>query len=134
MTDKAGLSPDQPCGKDVAKCFEKHRFSRMLGDLTDSETVKDVTEFVEVGSEISLASDIAATAYKATQTQLGTEAYASGMNVVLRRLGRATGSPAITGALRQAGKRLTPVAAAAGAFTGGYNSSIYLQCLMGLLE
>ena len=60
--------------------------------------------------------------------------YASGFNMIGRNLGKAVGSPKVTGAVVKVGNKVTPVLAVIGAFSFGYNSTIYAQCLVGTLK
>jgi RHS repeat-associated protein len=116
--------------QNVTDCFQNNRFSSLFG----GGVARDVVGFLEVGSEISLASDVAATAYKATQVSLGSQPYASGVNYGFRAFGRAIENPALGRSLTKFGDKATPALAVFGAFTGAYNATIYLQCRGGLLE
>ena len=114
----------------VSDCYDQHKFSSLFGGGAAS----DVVGFLEVGSEISLAGDAVATAYKATQVSLGNQPYASAMNYGFRALGRAVNNPSLGRSLTKFGDRATPALAVFGAFTAAYNATTYLQCRGGLLE
>src|ERR1700756_866126 len=113
----------------VSNCYDQNRFSSLFGN----GVAGDVVGFLEIGSEISLAGDTVATGYKATQASLGDQAYGSAMNWAFRRIGNAAGNPALKKSLTKFGDRATPALAVFGAFTAGYNASIYVQCRQGLL-
>jgi RHS repeat-associated protein len=113
----------------VSNCYDQNRFSSLFGN----GAARDVVGFIEVGSEISLAGDMVATGYKATQVSLGDQAYGSAMNWTFRRIGNAAGNPALKKSLTKFGDKATPALAVFGAFTAGYNASIYVQCRQGLL-
>ena len=113
----------------VSNCYDQNRFSSLFGN----GVAGDVVGFLEVGSEISLAGDMVATGYKATQASLGDQAYGSAMNWAFRRIGNAAGNPALKKSLTKFGDKATPALAVFGAFTAGYNASIYVQCRQGLL-
>jgi RHS repeat-associated protein len=113
----------------ISDCYEANRFSSLFGN----GAARDAVEFVEVGSEVSLAGDIIATGYKATQISLGNQAYASGMNYLFRQIGRAAGSPKLIRTLVKVGDPLTKALAITAVGTGAYNLSIYAQCRAGLL-
>lgn len=117
----------------ISNCYDQHRFSSVIGDLTGSQTAQNVTGFLEIGSEISLASDVVATTYKATHVSLGNQPYASGMNAAFRGLGRAIGNPALGRSLTKFGDKATPALAIFAAFTAAYNVTTYIQCRAGLL-
>lgn len=115
------------------RCFNNYRFSSNF-----TGTARTVAEAVEAGSEISLASDIAATAYKmsARSAYIGgtTNRYASGLNFALRRAADAVGSSSLKGTLTRIGSRVTPVLSGIGAFTGGYNIAVAAQCGLGTIK
>ena len=119
--------------KRVSSCFDQHRFSSVIGDLTGSEMAQNVAEFLEVGSQISLAGDVIATAYKSRHVSLGNQPYASAMNAAFRGFGRAIGKPALGRSLTTFGDKATPALAVFGAFTAAYNAATYVQCRAGLL-
>jgi hypothetical protein len=120
---------DQQEQQRVSNCYSNNRFSSLFGGGTTS----DVVGALEVGSEISLASDVVATAYKTTQVSLGNQAYASGMNYGFRALGRAVDNRALGRSLTKFGDKATPALAVFATFTGAYNATIYVQCRAGFL-
>jgi RHS repeat-associated protein len=129
-TDVTGLQPDQECGaSQLRKCFEQNRLSSLFGD----GKVSDAVEFLEIASLVSFSGDMVATAMKATRSGIGggNQAYASGLNAIFRRIGRLAGKAAATGALVVVGDVLTPALATFGVFSGSYDATILVQCLLG---
>jgi RHS repeat-associated protein len=121
----------------IRKCFNNNRFSA----LAAGSRYHSFFKFIEVGPPISLASDVAATLAKAAGPQMGTQPYASGLNYGIRRLSDGVGSlfgrgarRSVLRALRPIGDRATFPLAVTGAFTLGYNTSIAVQCLTGVIE
>ncbi len=116
-----------------SKCFNSYKFSSNF-----TGTSRTIAEVVEVGSELSLAGDIAATAYKmnARSAYIGgtTNRYGSGLNYVFRRVADSVGSSTLKGTLTKIGNRITPPLAIVGAFTAGYNLSVAVQCGLGVLN
>jgi len=116
-----------------SKCFNSYRFSSNF-----TGRARTVAEIVELGSELSLLGDLAATGYKTSARSAyigGTKnRYASGLNYVFRRAADAVGSPTLKGRLTSIGSRVTPALAVTGAFTGGYNLSVAIQCATGVLN
>ena len=102
-----------------------------------------MVHFVEVGSAASLAADAVAIALKGGGSLGTTNLYASGLNMISRRVLREAASRDLISAgtrqtlLRGAlgvGDRVTPVLAVVGAFTLAYNTTIDVQCRMGVIE
>jgi RHS repeat-associated protein len=126
LIDPFGLDKEKP------SCLSRHRFASLFAGTS----LESVVTIVEVTSLTSLAGDLAATGVKATRTEVGgpKQAYASGMNAVFRRVGRAIGSRALTGTLVTIGNVATPVLAVTGTFLGAYDATILLQCSLGIIE
>jgi len=98
--------------------------------------LEPVITVVEITSLVSLAGDLGATGIKATRTGFGgpKQAYASGLNAVFRRVGRAAGSRALTGTLIAIGDAATPVLAVTGTFLGAYDATIFAQCRLDIIK
>jgi hypothetical protein len=75
-------------------------------------------------------------ALKSTRTGVGgtTTPYASGINMGARALGRAVGSPAVTGRLVAIGDVASPALLAVFVFTTVYNATTLVQCGLGVLD
>jgi hypothetical protein len=114
-------------------CFNSFKFSSNF-----TGTARTVAEVIEVGSQLSLLGDMAASAHKVNSRSAyigGTKnRYASGLNYLFRRVANAVGSPKLKGTLTGVGNKVTPALAVPGAFTGGYNVSVALQCATGVLN
>jgi hypothetical protein len=110
------------------KCYSKWQFSALFADTS----LHSAIQFLEVGSEVSLMSDVNAARYKLDRPgMLGTNnPYASGIN----RGVRAVSTGAMRGALTQVGNVLTPALAVTAVFTGSYNATIAVQCGTGILD
>ena len=119
------------CGE-LFNCIERNKFS----SLFEGTPLDGIASALEIVAPISLVSDIFAIEAKAVRTGIGgsRQEYASGLNRVFRQIGRAAGSPVLTGALIGIGDVLTPALAVTGAFVTAYNGTIIAQCLAGLLE
>ena len=119
------------CGE-LLNCIERNKFS----SLFEGTPLDGIASALEIIAPISLVSDIFAIEAKAARTGIGgaKQEYASGLNRVFRQIGRAAGSPLLTGALIGIGDVLTPALAVTGAFTTAYNGTIIAQCLAGILE
>jgi hypothetical protein len=115
----------------VSNCYAANQLSSAVGDLTGSEIAADVVDFAQTGANLSFAGDVAATAMKASFPGTYTpQAYASGINAMLRPIGRLTGT---TKALVGIGNKVSPALAVFSVFSLSYNATIYVQCKAGLL-
>ena len=133
-TPKVKEQPDPNQGK-LGRCFQGWRFSTAPSEPFRGTrfhgATQGIAEFLEIGPPISLGADATATAYKATQTTLGKpQPYASGLNWGIR--GIAAGP--LRGRLTSFGNVAGPVFSGVGAFTAGYNLSVTLQCLFGVIK
>jgi len=122
-------------------CYENNKFSSLFGGGKASQIVS----WAETGSAISLGSDIVAMTLKATRTGAGgsVNPYASGFNMAGRAIVR-TGGRALklsnsaigrgVGYVNAVGDKVSPVLAIIGAFTLAYNTTIDIQCRLGILQ
>jgi len=118
--------------KEKSSCFSRNRFASLFAGTS----LEPVITVVEITSLVSLAGDLGATGIKATRTGFGgpKQAYASGLNAVFRRVGRAAGSRALTGTLIAIGDAATPVLAVTGTFLGAYDATIFAQCRLDIIK
>ncbi len=116
----------------VTACFSKNRFA----NLFEGSGYEDVVTGFEMVSLVSVAGDLVAVGAKSMRAGIGgsQQRYASGLNYVFRKVGRAVGSTALTGSLVAIGSALTPTLALSGAFMGAYDATIFTQCLLGVLD
>lgn len=121
------------------QCYQNNRFSSLFGGGTASRVV----EFVEMGSATSLATDAVAIIRKGGGSLGTTNRYASGLNMISRTVLRGVANRGLISAgTRQAlvrgattvGNRVTPALAVTSAFTLAYNTTINVQCSMGIIE
>ena len=126
--------PSKP--SNFSRCFNGWRFSATVDYFTQGSRLNGAARFtaqaLEIGPPISLAGDAAATGFKATRTGIGgtTNPYASGLNFVIRRAAPAS----LKGSLVAIGSKVTPILSGVGAFTGGYNFAMAVQCGLGIIE
>jgi hypothetical protein len=117
-------------------CFNGWRFSATVDYFTKGSRLNGAARFtaqaLEIGPPLSLASDVGATALKATRTGIGgtTNPYASGLNFFFRRAAPAS----IKGSLIKFGTKATPILSGIGAFTGGFNLAMAVQCGLGIIQ
>jgi hypothetical protein len=126
--------PTEEAGSGTAACIERNKFSSLVGEFGGSRA-GGVAAVLEIAGPVSLAGDIIAIGAKGVRPgMLGTtEEYASGMNWVFRRTAQAFGSPGAQRVLVGFGSKVTPFLAVTGAFTLGYNATIEVECLAGIL-
>ncbi|MGH9873043.1 MAG: RHS repeat-associated core domain-containing protein [Pyrinomonadaceae bacterium] len=118
--------------RDVVRCYENNRFSSLFQGIP---YVHGFVEFLEIGPPVSFSADLAATGLKARRTGIGgPQAYASGLNWIGRGVVRAIGRPDLIGSVNAVGNKVTPVLAVPAVFTLSYNSTIFIECLFGVLE
>jgi hypothetical protein len=131
IIDKAPDETPDKAPSTFSDCFNKYKFTSSVGSLF-GPTAESVAEVISVTSYISFAGDMLATAKKAVSTGLDNpQPYASGINLVFRRLSRG----AVRGTLTNiGGEVLTPAFAATAVFTGAYDLSIAAQCGSGILK
>ena len=118
------------------KCFNGWRFSAAASapfrGTRFHGVVSGVAQFLEIGPPLSLGADATASALKARRSGIGgsKNPYASGLNWGFRRI--TTGS--LRGKLTGFGNVAGPAFSGVGAFTGGYNLSVAVQCAGGVIE
>jgi RHS repeat-associated protein len=128
-TDPLGLCEDKG---GVLNCYHRNQFSSLF---EGTPYLHGVVEFLEIGPPVSVVGDLAATLYKSSRSGVGgATGYASGLNYVIKRASQAVGSQKMHQILRPIGDKITPVFAVTGVFTLSYNSTILIQCLLGVLE
>mgnify|MGYP001209218487 CR=1 FL=1 len=114
----------------IEACYDNNRFSSLFGD----GAIRTGVEFVEIGSLISVGTDLIAIALKGGGA-LGTKnAYASGFNMIGRTIARNTGRRELIGTVTKVGDKVTPILAVIGVGTAAYNITTDVQCRLGLIE
>jgi len=91
-------------------------------------------QYVETGSAASLALDAVAGARKGRALLGSKTPYASGFNMIGREIARAWGRPGLIPKVTAIGDRVTPVLAVTGALTVSYNTTIDIQCRLGIIN
>jgi RHS repeat-associated protein len=125
-----------PQKTNIFHCFDNWRFAK-LANFIGGPKLEAVAEFVDVGSEVSLLSDLQAMSLKATRTGIGgtEKVAASGLNRLFRAAGKRLGLSSETrGVLTAVGDVATPVLAVVGSFAAGYNAAIFVQCGLGVMQ
>ena len=133
-----------PSKAEADRCYSDNEFSSVVR-LYLGPTAGRITDFIQVASVLSLASDLVAIYKKGGKFLLGNteNAYASGINMMTKSAGKAV-SKAFSGDAAQGfsdlltGLRLgdyaTPPLAVIGVFTLAYNTTIDVQCRLGLIN
>jgi RHS repeat-associated protein len=125
-------------GPSDGDCYERNKLSSLFGD----GLAGDIVSVVEVGSFASVGLDLYATLRKGGGA-LGTKRVgASGLNMVVRDaarfVGGALGRPKLVGKAIQVSDKLAPAVSTVGwavaAFSFAYNSTIDIECRLGLIE
>jgi hypothetical protein len=120
-TTPQNLEPLKPPPNSFLKCFGNYKFSSNFTGKT-----RFVVEAFEVGSEISLLSDLDSIRLKGVRSGISgpKNRYASGINRMSRGLGKAT----------HFGDKLSPVLAVPAVFTGSYILAVAVQCGLGTIN
>ena len=118
----------------IAACTAANQFSTLF----EGTGLQGAVAFVEVAAPTSLLSDLVA--YRKKITELPRLArstgvpYASGLNRLFRTKLFRDGADKVRPGLIAFGNKATPILAVAGAGTLAYNSTIMVQCALGVIE